>query len=395
MNKKIYIFLLFITSLFALQNCSSAKHYLNKGNYDMAVKQSVKKLQRNKNNIKHLEILKQAYPLAEMKDSIRIAQLHEAGQPDRWENITIIYENMNSRQSMVEALYPLFLNGMPLRFHHVDYETQIKIASNKAADYFYNHAKSLMAQNTKFSYRKAFNEFQKAAGFSNSFTDLDELMDTCYARGKSHVILVIINSSPTKVPPDFLVNLINFQVSDFNTFWTQYYSTDVKNGHYDVALNISLTNISVSPNNISITEHTESKKVEDGWEYKLDDKGNKVLDSAGNPIKIPKYNTITCKVQEHRQFKQAHIDGTINYVDVASGKIALSVPIATDHNFQHSFYTYNGDPNALSNETKAKLREKRISYPSNFDMLNAANATLKNTIHQVIMDHRNFVEDNF
>lgn len=395
MNKKIYIFILFLSSVFLLQDCVSSKKYLKQGNYDMAVKYAVKKLQRNKNNDKNLEVLKQAYPLAEMKDSISIASLHEAGQADRWEQVTQIYENMNYRQSIVEALYPLFYNGVPLKFHHIDYSKLIDMASIKAADYFYNHAKALMSNKTKFSYREAFNEFQKAAGYSNSFTDLSELMDSCYKLGQSYVILIIVNSSPTKVPAGFLANLIDQNSNNLNSFWIQYYTTDKRNGDYDIAVNVTLTNIAVSPNNISLTEHTESKKIKDGWEYKLDDKGNKVLDSAGNAIKIPKYKTITCKVQEHRQFKQAHIDGAINYVETKSGKIVLSVPIATDHNFEHSYYSYKGNPNALSNKTKARLREKPVRYPSDIDMLNGANATLKNTIYQALMDHRSFVESNY
>lgn len=395
MKKKIYYFILFLISTLFLQQCITAKSYLKKGNYDMAVKYAVKKLQRNRNNIKNLEVLKQAYPLAITKDSIAIAHLHENGQPDRWEKITKIYENMNYRQTIVENLYPLSYNGAPLKFPHVDYTELIKMSSIKAADYFYNHAKALMANKNKLSYRLAFNEFQKAAGYSNSFSDIDELMDSCYKMGQTYVILIVVNSSNTHVPAGFLTNLIALNTNELNSFWIKYYATDERNGDYDIAINVTLNNIAVSPNNISIVEHTESKEIKDGWEYKLDDKGNKILDSTGNPIKIPKYKTITCKVQQHRQFKQAHIEGAINYVETKSGKIVLSVPIATDYNFEHSYYTYKGNPNALSNKTKALLREKPARYPSDIDMLNGANASLKNTIYQALMDHRSFIENNY
>ena len=396
MNKKIYFLplLLILANTLLIISCNPARHYLKNGEYDLAVKTAVRKLSKNKNIEKYLKVLKEAYPKAVEKDSLLLANLVNEGSPDRWDRIVSIYQNMIERQKKVEALYPLTYNGKDLRFPHRNWTGNLNMAKAKAAEYHYAHGKMLMAKKDKFAYRQAFDDFQKVTTYSNNY-DVSDLMDSCYELGQSYVILVVVNSSRTSVPPGYLANLINFPTDELNSFWIKYFTQDDHKHKYDVSINITLTNIAVSPNQINTKETTESKKVKDGWEYKLDENGNKVLDSAGNPIKIPKYTTISCKVYEHRQFKQAHIDGAINYIDTHNNTIVLSIPIAADHNFEHSFYTYKGDYNALSNATKERLREREVRFPDNAEMLDAANETLKEIIYRALMDNKDFVEQNF
>jgi len=130
-------------------------------------------------------------------------------------------------------------------------------------------------------------------------------------------------------------------------------------------------------------------------EYKLDANGNKVTDSLGNAVKVTKYKTISCKVYETRQFKQAHIDGSINYVDGQSRQIILSVPIAADHSFEHYYSKAEGNFDALSNETRAKLKAKPAPYPYDIDMIYNANATLKNVIYAALMDKKTFITNRY
>ncbi len=388
--KKLLYFSLFISIIFSA-GCNVSLQYLKKGQYDLAVKSAVRKLQRNKNKKKQLMVLEEAYPKALQADHDRLKYLQEQGKPDRWDNIFHIYKNMKDRQSLVEMLYPLYLNGNEIRFKHTDYDKKILESKIKAADYYYAHAKSLIAKNNKFAYRQAYDELLKVKDYNDSYKDLYDLLDLAYNKGLSHVILIAVNSSPFKLSRNFMINLINFPVNKLNSSWIKYYTTDKRKGNYDVYVNITITTVDVSPDNKSVRNYTETKKIRDGWEYKLDSKGKKVTDSLGNPIKVTKYKTISCKVYEIRQFKQAHIAGTINYVDGQSRQIILSVPVAADNNFEHYYSTAKGNLNALSNETRAKLRERPASYPFGSDMIYAANSTLKDVIYQALMDKRSFL----
>lgn len=394
MKKSIYLSLILL-SVVIFTGCNAAKNYLKQGNYNAATYAAAEKLQKKNTKEKMIEVLKQAYPKAVTVDNDRINYLNQEGKPDRWDEIYHIYENMNERQKAVELTYPLYLEGKEIKFAHVDYNTKIIHAKNMAADYFYYHAKDLMNQNTKQGYRQAFDEFLKAQNYTGKYPDVDGLMDTCYLKGTTNLILIAVNSSPFVFQNDFMINLIDFSVSQLNGFWHQYYTTDQLGGVYDVYVNVTLTMVDVSPNNKSVKEYSESKKIEDGWEYKTDGNGNVLTDSLGNKIKVTKYKTITCKIYETRQYKVAHLEGAINYVDGKTRQIVKSVPVAADHVFENYYSTASGDERALSNETKAKLKQKPAYYPSDIDMIYGANATLRDAIYDALRNNKSFVESYF
>ncbi|MEA3452679.1 MAG: hypothetical protein U9Q83_12370 [Bacteroidota bacterium] len=389
MKKLLYFSLIIL--FFTTSACNVSLNYLKRGQYNMAVRAASKKLQRNKNKKKQLRVLEEAYPKALQKENDRIKYLHLEGKADRWDEIFHIYQNMKNRQIIVEQLYPLYLDSREIRFAHVDYDYEILQAKNKAADYYYVHAKKLMSENDKFAYRQAYNELLKAKNYNDAYKDLYDLLDEAYNKGLSHVILIAVNSSRFTLPNDFLINLINFPTKDFDSPWIKYYTTDQRNGNYDVYANITVTSVTVSPNNRSTRNYSETKKVKDGWEYKLDANGNKVTDSLGNAIKVTKYKTISCTIYETRQYKQAHIEGAINYVDNQTRQIISSVPIAADNTFENYYSTAKGNFDALSNETRAKLKQKSLRYPSNTSMIIDANQTMKDLIYRALMDQKSLL----
>ena len=391
MKKIVYILL----TLFLFSSCNVAKSYLKRGDFDGAVKVAAQKLMRNKNKKVTLEVLIEAYPKAVTKDFDQVKYLHQQGRPDRWEPIFLIYDNMKERQTLVENLYPLFFNGKPIKFDHYDFDQQIIEAKAKAADYFYNNAKKLMQQKTKIAYRQAFNEFLKVQTYSTAYLDADQLMDECYQQGQAHLLLIAVNNTPFKLKNDFMINLIAFNSKDLDGFWHKYYSTDVRKGNYDGFIYVTISKIDVSPNNKSVREFTESTEITEGWEYKLDSLGKVMKDTAGNPIQIPKKKLVSCKVIETKQFKQAHLEGFVQFSDAKSKQVLLSVPIVADNIFENYFYTTQGDQRALKNETKAKLDNKPLQYPLDIDMIYNANQTLKSVIFNVLRDKRTFVENNF
>lgn len=375
--------------------CNMAKVYLDRGDYDAAVKTAAQKLLRKNTKKKMILVLEEAYPKAVEADLNQITYLHNQGQPDRWDEIFHIYTNMNNRQTMVEQTYPLFVDNREVSFQHVDYNQKIAEAKNKAADYFFNHAKYLMSLDDRFSYRQAFDEFLKAQNYTANYPEADLYMDTCYERGLTNLILMSVNSTPFHLDNNFMINLIDYPTDQLNGFWYNYYTTDQLNGVYDVYVNITLTIIDVTPNSNTVREYTESKKIDDGWEYKLDSDGNYVTDSLGNKIKIVKYKTISCTVFETRQYKIAHIQGSVNYVDGQTRQIVKSIPVAADHSFENYYSEARGNQNALSNDTKRKLRDRPVSYPSDIDMIYAVNSTLRDVIYNVLMDNRGFVQSRF
>lgn len=382
-----------LTSLIVLVlfSCNIAQQYLKKGQYHLATHYAVKKLMKNKNHEKSIQILMEAYPKAIKNSLDRIEYLHTEGRPDRWEEIFSIYSELAELQKKVENLYPIYLNGKEIRFQHYDYNEKIVEAKVKAADYFYHNAKKLYAKKTKWAYREAFEQFRKAITYSPAYQDADLYMDSCYILGQAHLLLIAVNNTPFKLSNDFMINLIDLPPNEFNSFWHKYHKTDDLKGNYDAFIYVILNKVLVSPGEKTVREFTQTAEVTEGWEYKVDSTGKVVKDSLGNPIKVPKKKIVSCLVKETRLFKKARIEGLIEYRDAKTKELILSIPIGADNIFEYFYYNANGDLRALSNDIRAKLDLEPKPFPHDIDMIYAANETLKNVIFSVLKDHRNFV----
>ncbi len=381
----------FILFLMFLVSCNVSERLLKQGDYHNAVITAVNKLQRNPQNEKQKDILKKAYPLAVQQDLQKIDDLNKEGQPDRWEEIYLTYKRLKERQDLVKTIEPT----TGLKFEHKDFSTPMFKAKRKAAAYFYAHAKKLMSQNNKFAYRQAFFELQKAKQYDPSLPDIDKLLQECYDKGTTYVILTVKNSTFYKLSDEFLANLINFPLTNLNSQWIEYYNTDARKGNYDITIVVNINYIDVSPDNLDEKSKIYKTKKVVGYEYKLDENGNVVKDSLGNPVKVPKYKIFTCELKTYRQFKIAHIEGTIDYIDNATKQMIHQLPIAADHVFENYYYVANGYLNALPDEVRKKLNSKPLPYPHPLDMIYAANETLKQVIYDALMENKGFLEMNY
>ncbi|HHB52838.1 MAG TPA: hypothetical protein ENK75_07390 [Saprospiraceae bacterium] len=95
------------TSLFIillLAGCSSSTKLLQKGEYDAAIDKSIKKLLKDADNPKEINILDRAYKLANERDRNVIEELKLSGQPDVWEDAFRRYSNLRNRQERVSRL---------------------------------------------------------------------------------------------------------------------------------------------------------------------------------------------------------------------------------------------------------------------------------------------------
>ena len=391
MKKKIYLYLLLFSTFFIL-SCNVSLKHLQRGEYHTAVMRSVSKLQRKPTKEKEILVLEEAYPKAMQINKDRIKFLHTEGQPDRWEEIFNIYSTMKARQIFVETVTPLQIGGRTVDFKHVDYDKSIVNAKQRAAAYFYAHGKKLMQANDRLAYRQAFNEFNKAKHYVTSYYDIDSLLIVCKDLGTTQAILVVVNNTFYKFQNDFMINLIDHPTGDLNSFWVMYHTQDSRNGNYDINVYVALTIADVSANAITENRRTESKEVQDGWDYALDAHGNIKKDTLGNPIKVKRYKTIRCDVIETIQFKEAHLEGEIKYEDVYSKQILRSFPIAADHRFEWVYTIANGNLDALSNETRRSLGNKPVPYPHDMDMLWGVNETLRSVIRNSLFSNKDVLE---
>lgn len=367
---------------------------LNSGNYDQAINKSIKKLKRNPGKEKEVVVLQNAYKKANDRDKEKIQFLKADGTPDNWDKIFSLYSQMSYRQEKIKPLLPLEIASthQPAVFEILNYDQEIINAKQKAAEYFYTHAKSLLDKNEKISARKAYDELQQIKNYYPNYKDVDDLLVKARSMGSSYVLFKMENRTGVPLPPNFEEELSKISLSDLNANWLLYETKENKQHHYDYTILVNMKQIDVSPEAVKEINTTETKEVRDGYEYILDERGNVKKDSLGNDMKKPKYKTIKCTLSETYQSKKAIIAGTLDYINNNTGQLIKTNPIASENFFEYSSATAIGDLNALKPESKSKLGKKPIPFPNNFDMIFKAGQTLKGMVKDIIWANKGILQ---
>lgn len=390
MKKLLFYFLIIAIAT----SCKSSRKMLSSGNYDQAINKSIKKLKRNPGKEKEILVLQTAYKKANERDREKIQFLRTDGTPDNWDKIFSLYSQMSYRQEKIKPLLPLEIPSthQPAVFEILNYDQEIINAKQKAAEYLYVHATTLLDKNEKMMARKAYDELLQVKNYYANYKDADDLLKKARAIGSSYVLFKMENRTGVPLPPNFEDELTKISLSELNANWLLYETKENKERHYDYTILVNMKNINVSPESVKEIITTETKEVRDGFEYVLDDHGNVKKDSLGNDIKKPKYKTIKCNVNETYQSKKAIISGTLDYINNNTNQLIKTSPIASENFFEYSSATAIGDLNALKPETKSKLGKKPVPFPGNFDMIFSAGQTLKGMVKDIIWSNKGILQ---
>src|SRR5664280_3377556 len=133
-----------IILILLLSGCGSSKKQLQKGNYDAAVQKAVIQLRKDPSDVKQIDILDQAYRVANDQDNEKVRLLKMEGKTNNWDEIYLVYKALNDRQALVRNVTPLNSNGRTISYPQVDYMPDMVNAKRKAADYYFGHGNELM-----------------------------------------------------------------------------------------------------------------------------------------------------------------------------------------------------------------------------------------------------------
>ena len=366
---------------------------MESGQYDAAINKSIKKIKRKPSNDKEKLVLEESYKKANDRDKERIGFLKKEGTPDNWDNIFNTYSTMKFRQDRIKPLLPMSINSQNrnANFEIVNYDEELIQAKQKAAEYFYTHALSLLSKGDKMEARKAYSELMQVKTYYSTYQDVDNQINKARFQGTSHILFKMQNKTGVPLPPTFEEELTKISLSELNRDWLQYHVKASNGISYDYTILVNMKNIDVSPESVKEIQYTESKEVPDGFQYALDDKGNVKKDASGNDIKVPKTKVITCNVSENYQNKKAIISGSLDYINNQNNQLIKTDPIAAENFFEHRSAIAIGDVSALKPETKAKIGIKPLPFPSGFDMLLQAGQTLKGMVKNIIWANKDIL----
>jgi len=391
--KKLLLF--FTSALFLLAGCVTSEKAFNRGNYDLAIQKSIKKLRKHPDKTREILILEKAFQKAQQNDFDRIAFIQKEGSPDHWDEVYSTYVRIKNRQAIVKTLPDLQVRDnykkviRNAQFNIIDVDNEMLLSKQKAAEYFYVHGTALLQKGGRFNAREAYADFQRVKSYYSAFKDIDEQLAKAHEEGMTKVLFKMQKSNPVPLPPTFEQELMKISLQDLNQNWIRYYTSGTQGINYDYSVSVNLKVIDVSPESVKDVQYTESKQIQDGWEYKLDSKGNVMKDSLGNDIKKPKYKTITCTVVETQFRKMAHLAGSLDYIDNRTNQLYKTDNIAADSFFEDGAITViGGDVSALKPETRAKIGHRPAPFPNPFDMLLLAGNNLKGMVKNILYENR-------
>jgi len=388
--KRIIPIILTLTIL--LSGCGSSKKQLEKGNYDAAIQKAVKQLRKDKTDVKQIDILDQAYTVANKQDKERVRMLMAEAKANNWDEIYLVYKALNDRQSLVTTVLPLNRNGSSLDFPYVDYIPEMVNAKRKAADFYYAHGSELMKSGIKESYRQAFAEFVRAKEYVGDYEGIDSKIQESKIQGMSRVFISIQNTSILKFPKEFEDDLLALDLPRLNSEWVEYHTQSLnENTQYDYFINVNIRNVVVSPDQSIQRDSVMKRNIEDGFSYVLDKKGNVMRDSLGNDIKQKKYKAVQCALVETIQTKACRIDGEVEVIQTNPNKLVKKDPIGAQSNFENISSRAIGDLQALNADQLQRTKSSIVPFPNDIEMIMRCSQSLKLAIRGMIQNDRRFI----
>jgi len=371
-----------LLAAFLFTSCVSSVNYLQRGDYDAAIRKSAKVLIKKPHKTKEIDVLQKAYTLANQRDQEAIDRLKLSGQPDIYDEVLYYYNRMNGRQEVVERLPQQLLSQ--INFQHVDYSRTLAESKKKAAAFFYAHAVALLEDGDKCSARDAYNELITVKEYYPVYRDVDSLIGVSLYLGTNNVLFSLLNESNSILPKDFERDLLKISLEDLNMEWVDFDTSPVEGKKYQYTIYFSLKEINVSPEFVKEERYTETREVEDGFDYVLDKNGNVMKDSLGNDIKVPRYVTLRCDVIETSLHKDSRVRGSLDIVDNYNDQLVKTQDVVAQFNFDHRFAAARGDLEALSKQTRKLTREKPVPFPTDAQMIFDTNEVLKERVKNLV-----------
>lgn len=382
-----------LLTVFLASSCRNPTKLLERGDYEGAIELSARKLSgKKKKKAKYVKALEESFARATRTDLRRAKALEKEGKSENWVEINRIHQRIRKRQELIEPLLPLYDDdGYKAEFKFVKIEGLEIESKDKAAGFYYVEGKRLLAQaerGDKAAARQAYEEFEKIGRYYRRYRDEDRLMKKAQDLGTVYVLFKMENRSRSILPRDFEREIKRISVRDLESQWRTVHLNPESGLKYDYNVVMSLRQIDVSPQSVREREYVDDKIIEDGWKYVLDENGNVMKDSAGNDIKIPNEVIIKANVFESYQHKSAIVSGNLEFFDNQLREVIHTEPITAEAIFENYAATFRGDKRALSEESKRKIGNAPMPFPSDEQLLIQAAGHLKPVIKQKIARSR-------
>lgn len=353
MKTKFYT-LSFISALIFFASCKTASKLYQKGNYDEAVELAAKKLQKDPNDAKLIDIIQTSYRFAVDDHQSRIRNNSESNNELKWE---WIYNEYAVLQRMYDAIrkVPSVYNIV----HPVDYSSYLTAYADKAGDVRYDRGLAFMQRYDKQNYRNAYKEFQVAERLKPGNRDIIQKMNEAYEYAVTNIVILPMEQqygyryssyNNFQNPDERLLQSLRYNTG--NEFLKFYSEWEARSNHVraDQVVDMRLATLNIGRYFDNRTSRQISKEVV-------------VKEIVYRPDSIVKvYGTVYATITTTRRTMRSNAMLQINVRD-DEGRWLWSDNINADYNWNTEFASFTGDERALSESDRQLINRRQEQLP--------------------------------
>lgn len=395
LNKIKYFLFSIILITLVFNACSpqkSIQKQIYSGNYEGAIKKSIKHLKkdkRSKRNQPYILLLEEAFAKATDRDLRKIQTLEAERNPAFLEDIYLLYKDIQNRQESIRPLLPLFITeqNRDAQFNLKDYSPRIRLYRNSMSEFFYQQAIDLLESRgaPKQKYKKAYNNLEYIRKENPNYKDSEQIMNELWLNGATFVHIYTRNDTRMTIPKRLEQDLLNFSTWGLNNKWIVYHNHKVKELDYDEAIIISFREIQVSPEQMKEKQFSTERIIKTGTKVLKDSNGKEVKDSNGNVIKEDITKKVKASIIEFRQFKTCRVIAIVQHIDLRNRQTIETYPLEGAFTFENIFARYQGNIEAIEDNYKKFLKGRSMPYPSSEQMIYDCGESLKAKLKDIII----------
>jgi len=365
----------------ALKGCITAEKAFNQGNYELSIDLASKKLMNRPGDGKHLQVLSNAFRLANERDMGYIRQWELSTEPTAWENIHQTYQSLSRRQDLVKraTASSAAVSGVSL-FDFKDYSALIAESKDRAVEDLYKAAEGLLNSGERLKARLAYDKLLRVKALRSQYQETDRLISLAAEVGKTRVLVSVRAADGIGMPVDLEEDLTHISTADMNQGWIEFSQVQTMNQPVHYYLEVVYTQFNPGSNNTIKSSYIDKTQVQTGTKKtKLED---------GSIVITPVMQEVKATVNVWKQQKNAGIQGKV-LVTEADGAAEVGSRVVFGYSsFEHSYGKATGDARALSFTSKVLINRKPEAFPSDLSMLNQAAAVFKQRMYEQIRNLR-------
>lgn len=380
--KKHQIVLLSILLLLLAASCVSVEKLVDQGKYDEALTLANRKMAGKKTpNAKFITAAREALEAANDRDLRDAERLKQLGSSADWTRVFRLYSDIDRRQESIRPLLPLVdRKGNKTDFKFVRVAPLLSEAREQAAEQMYHRGNTLLARartGDKAAARAAHQAFMDTQNYLMNFRNVNQLLQESEDLGIVYVTLEMENATRAYLPAGFERELLAVNTNGMDSRWRRFHLSPQRGLEYDYRAKIVIRDVAVSPERISERTYTDEKEITDGKEYVLDANGNVAKDSLGNDITRPKKVIVRAEVIEVFQTKNAIVSGELLLYDARTNRQVDRRSLTGEAIFEHYASTFNGDRRALSSDSRRRIGNQPLPFPTSEELILQAADHLK------------------